>query len=628
MNIFTIENAAVSYSEKTLFQNVTLGIDENDKIGLIGVNGTGKSTFLKAIAGIITLDEGKIMKGRNVTVRYLPQNPNFTDDLSVIEQIFESSDPATAAIRDYEMASRLLEICPDDKNLQTKQHDALDRITALDAWELEIQAKKILARLGVASIEKKVSELSGGLRKRVALAEALIKQSDLLILDEPTNHLDTDTIDWLEEYLSTRKGALIMVTHDRYFLDRVTTRTIELDKGNLYSYDGNFETFLQLKAMRMESERKTSQKARSLYLKELEWIRTGARARTTKQKARIQRFDQLSESLSYSQDENLEISVPFTRLGKKVIQTHSLAASYQNKMLFDDLNLLIKPDSRIGILGPNGSGKSTLLKILSGKLAPYSGEVETGETVKIGYYMQESEELDPDMRALDYIKETAEMVHTADGHIITASQMLERFLFDSTLQHTFIRNLSGGERRRLYLAKTLMLSPNVLLLDEPTNDLDIQTLEVLEEYLESFKGALIVVSHDRYFLDKTVDSLLIFEDGKVLEKNFSYIEYRELRKEKQHETTLAKETKQVERKRQLKLTYAQQREYETIEDEISTLEDRLMDIESSLMDSSQGYSALEELLGKKDETESMLLEKMERWEELQKLVEEIEKSRG
>ena len=475
MNLITLENISKSYSEKILANNVSLGINEGEKIGLIGVNGTGKSSFLKIVAGVEEPDEGTVTKGNRVRIEYLAQTPDYDDNATVLEQVFKGNSEEMRILREYE---ELLEKI--DKG-EVKENDSerlirlQGKIDALNLWDMESEAKNVLTKLGITNFEEKVGNLSGGQKKRIMLAAALITPCELLILDEPTNHLDNETISWLEEYLNSRKGALLMITHDRYFLDRVTNRILELDRGRLFSYDGNYSVFLEKKMERIAIEKASEEKRQNLMRKELAWVRRGAKARTTKQKARLQRFDELVNQEGFIENENIEISVMGTRLGKKIIEIEHLNKSFGDKKIVDDFNYIVLRSDRIGIVGPNGIGKSTLMGMIEGKVKPDSGEIIKGETVKIACFSQEDTHMHPEMRAIDYIKEAGEYLQTATGERITASQMCEKFLFDGTLQWTMIGMLSGGERRRLHLLRVLMEAPNVLLLDEPTNDLDIET---------------------------------------------------------------------------------------------------------------------------------------------------------
>lgn len=520
MNLLSAEGITKSYSEKKLFNNISLGINDGDKIGVIGINGTGKSTLLKVIAGVEELDDGRIIRSNGLQIEYLSQNPAFEEDSTVIQQVFKGNSPVMKLLREYEEALN-------NNSSPERIMKLTQQIDLLNGWTLESEAKSILSKLGILDFTAKVGTLSGGQRKRIALAAALIQPSNLLILDEPTNHLDNNTIDWLEQYLNKRKGALLMVTHDRYFLDRVVNVIIELDRGNLYSYKGNYTEFLEKKSERMEREEASEAKRQNLLRKELAWIRRGAKARTTKQKARIDRFEKLSSQEVDIVEDKIDISVGSSRLGKKVIEINNISKAYGNRTLIKNFDYTVLRDDRIGIVGPNGMGKSTLINIIAGKLEGDGGYVDLGETVKIGLYSQETNFLKEDMRVIEYIRETAEYLTTAEGEKITASQMLERFLFPPESQWTPIEKLSGGEKRRLYLLKVLMEAPNVLLLDEPTNDLDIETLTILEDYIDNFQGAVIAVSHDRYFLDRIAEKIFAFkEGGEIVQYSGNYSDYR------------------------------------------------------------------------------------------------------
>lgn len=620
MILLNLENVSKAYTEKTLLNNISFGIMDNDKIGLIGVNGTGKTTLLRIISGIEEPDEGRVIKTNNINVEYLPQNPDFEANARVIEQVFKGNSQNMKIIREYEEAVN-------NPNASKEKIISLaQRMDEINGWELESEAKNVLTKLGVNRFDELVGNLSGGQKKRVALASVLINTSDLLILDEPTNHLDNETISWLEEYLKQRKGALLMVTHDRYFLDRVVNQIIELDGGNLYSYKGNYSYYLEKKAEREEAIIASELKRRNLYKKELAWIKRGARARTTKQKARIQRFNELEESAVDLSKQNMEISVASSRLGKKTIELHDVSKSYGDLTLIKDFSYTLLRDDRVGILGPNGFGKSTLLKIFAGKLEPDKGNVEIGETVKIGYFSQEITEMNKNQRVIDYIKDAGEYVITADGTKITAAQMLEKFLFPPDLQWNPIGKLSGGEKRRLHLLRVLMGAPNVLLLDEPTNDLDIQTLTILEDYIEEFPGAVVIVSHDRYLLDKIVDKVFVFEgNGNIVGYTGNYSYFTENKKdeiieEKPKETKMEKKREQ---NKKLKFSYNEQREWETIDEDIAKLEEKIAIIEKEMEAVASQYTKLEELMIQKQEFEQQLEEKMERWVYLSELQEKI-----
>lgn len=636
MNLMTLENISKSYSEKILLKDISLGINEGEKIGIIGVNGTGKSTLLKIITGVEVPDDGTIIKANRVRVEYLPQNPDYNEDFTVLQQVFKGTSSEMKLLLEYEETLTALSNNYND-SLNSKLISLQEKIDALNLWDLESEAKAVLTKLGITNFNQKVKELSGGQRKRVSLASALITPCELLILDEPTNHLDNDTIDYLEEYLNSRRGSLIMITHDRYFLDRVSNRIIELDKGRLFSYDGNYSTFLEKKMERLALEASMEEKRQNLIRKELAWVKRGAKARTTKQKSRLQRFDELVNKDTYTPDEKMDISVGSTRLGKKIIEIHHISKKFDNKVLIDDLDYTIARTDRIGIIGKNGMGKSTLIKILNGEILPDSGHIEIGETVKIGCFSQDDSHMHPDMRAIDYVKEASDYIETADGTKISASQMCEKFLFNSTMQYSFIGNLSGGERRRLHLLRTLMLSPNVLLLDEPTNDLDIATLNILEDYLDEFNGIVITVSHDRYFLDRICNKIFAYEGvGKIhiftgnysdysIYREIQGIEFKEDVKESYEKTPSKKEKPKPSKK--LKFTYNEQREFETIDSDIEKLEHKIESLESDSIKFATDFVKLQEILNEKANAEAELEHKYERWEYLNNLAEEIENSK-
>lgn len=633
MNLLTAENITKSYSEKILLNNISIGINEGDKIGVIGINGTGKTTLLKIIAGFEQADEGKITKGNSVTIEYLPQNPDFEMDITVLQQVFKGDSPVMKLIREYEEAVN-------DKNTPNDRIISLmQKMDSANAWGVESEAKSILTKLGILDFSARIGTLSGGQKKRIALAGALIDPSDLLILDEPTNHLDDETIDWLEQYLNRRKGALLMITHDRYFLDRVVNVIYELDRGNIYAYKGNYSSFLEKKLEREELEAANEKKRQSLYRKELSWIKRGAKARSTKQKARIERFEQLEDSAADIRDDRLEISAGSSRLGKKVIELENIYKSFGDKKLINDFSYIVERDDRIGIVGPNGIGKSTLLNIISGRLRADGGILEVGETVRIGMYTQETYHMDDALRVIEYIKEGAEFITTSDGYRISASQMLERFLFPPALQWTPIGKLSGGEKRRLYLLRVLMEAPNVLLLDEPTNDLDIETLTILEDYIDNFQGAVIAVSHDRYFLDKIAEKIFYFDgNGKIIKYTGNYTDFKKLRNNIDENQAVDKASVNVkaltnknedERKkdRPLKFTFKEQKEYEEIDDVIAELEDKIAKLENDINEAAADYSKLQSILSEKEALEDKLEEKMDRWVYLNELAERIQKDK-
>ena len=639
MNLITLENISKSYSEKILANNVSLGINEGEKIGLIGVNGTGKSSFLKIVAGVEEPDEGTVTKGNRVRIEYLAQTPDYDDNATVLEQVFKGNSEEMRILREYE---ELLEKI--DKG-EVKENDSerlirlQGKIDALNLWDMESEAKNVLTKLGITNFEEKVGNLSGGQKKRIMLAAALITPCELLILDEPTNHLDNETISWLEEYLNSRKGALLMITHDRYFLDRVTNRILELDRGRLFSYDGNYSVFLEKKMERIAIEKASEEKRQNLMRKELAWVRRGAKARTTKQKARLQRFDELVNQEGFIENENIEISVMGTRLGKKIIEIEHLNKSFGDKKIVDDFNYIVLRRDRIGIVGPNGIGKSTLMGMIEGKVKPDSGEIIKGETVKIACFSQEDTHMHPEMRAIDYIKEAGEYLQTATGERITASQMCEKFLFDGTLQWTMIGMLSGGERRRLHLLRVLMEAPNVLLLDEPTNDLDIETLNRLEDYLDDFGGVVITVSHDRYFLDRICNKIFSYKgNGKIDIYTGNYGDYllskeEEVVNNKEKEVAVDKNKKEpsVDKNKNkgkvLKFSFKEQREFETIDEEIMTLEEKIEELDSLMAKHASEYGRLQELMEEKAKVEEELAFKYERWEYLNELAAQIEENK-
>lgn len=598
MNLLTAEKISRNFTDKVVLNQVSLGINKNDKIGVIGVNGTGKSTLLKILAGKEETDEGRVVKGNDVRIEYLAQTPEFDDKYTVLENVIKSHEHAS------------------------------------DGWNVEGEAKVMLGKLGITDWNEKPSNLSGGQRKRAALVRTLLTPADILILDEPTNHLDNAMAEWLEDYLNRFNGAFIMITHDRYFLDKVTNKIVEIDKGSLYTYETNYSGFLELKLEREEMELATERKKKALYRQDLAWIMRGARARSTKQKAHIQRFEELRDREKIEEVKNVEITALASRLGKKTIELKDICKAFDEKILIKDFSYIFLKTDRIGIVGGNGAGKSTLLKIVTGIEQADSGSIEIGPTVKIGYFSQECEKMNGKQKVIDYIKEVAEYIETSEGSA-SASQMLERFLFTGAMQYSLIEKLSGGERRRLYLLKILMEAPNVLILDEPTNDLDIQTLRILEDYLDTFPGIVITVSHDRYFLDRVVRRIFAFEgNGEIRQYEGGFTDYWLKTREKEKtavqrdtEVVAEKKTKKnynKNREKKLKFTYAEQKEFETIDEDIATLEEQLDQIEKDILANAKDFVKLQELTDKKDEIQQQLDHKMERWVYLNDLAEQIQ----
>ena len=562
-------------------------LNEGDKIGIIGVNGTGKSTLLKILAGREHYDSGEITKTGGVRIGYLPQTPVFDSHATIIEHVFAGLSEAERDAKQYE-------------------------------------AKAILTKLGITDFERDITTMSGGEKRRVAIAAALVKPCEVLIMDEPTNHIDNETVTWLEELLQKYKGAIVMVTHDRYFLDRVSNKIVEVDRGKLYSYDGNFSTFVKLKAEREEMALNTERKNKSLYRRELEWIRQGPCARGTKSKERIARFEALENREKPVQESKLELNSVSSRLGKKIIEIHDISKSFEGKPLIKDFGINIQRDARIGIVGRNGCGKSTFLKLMVGKIKPDSGEIVVGDTVKIGYFSQESDDMPLDIRAIDYVKQSSNRIETVDG-VLTASQLMEKFLFTGEQQYSLVGKLSGGERKRLYLLKILITAPNVLLLDEPTNDLDITTLEILEDYIDNFKGAVIAVSHDRYFLDKIADSIWEFSgNGEVNRYLGGYTDYLEKRPAPVEISRQKDEKPKAKNKSaRLKFSYNEQREFDSIDSEIEQLENEISRIDEEIGNSSSDFEKLQRLMEEKQTAEEKLEQKMDRWVYLNDLAEQI-----
>lgn len=604
MNILSLENITHSYTERKLFDNTSFYLHEGEKVGVIGINGTGKSTLLKIMAGLEVPDEGEVIKASNMMIHYLPQNPKFNDEDTVLESV---------------------------QNMI--HHHANEN-------EL-VKAKSMMTRLGITDFEQKTGELSGGQRKRLALVSVLITPCDILILDEPTNHLDSEMAQWLENQLKAFKGALVMVTHDRYFLDSVTNRIIELDKGKIYSYDEKYSGFLQRKAEREDSVKASERKRQSILRKEIEWMQRGARARSTKQKAHIKRYEDLKNQKGIETEDKIELSSIKSRMGKTTIELENICKAYGENVLIKDFSYNFLKGDRVGFVGKNGCGKTTLMKIVDGRIKPDSGIVNIGQTIKIGYYTQEIENdkdagiayMNPDDKVIDYIKNTAEFVRTQEG-LVSASVMLERFLFPSSQQYSKIEKLSGGEKRRLNLLRVLMEAPNVLILDEPTNDLDIETMTILEDYLDSFDGIVITVSHDRYFLDRVVRRIFSFEGNRVIRQyEGGYTDYYNKKQEEVEHTK--EQEKPVSKGRQeksayksknqkLKFSYNEQREYDTIEDDIGKLEEKLEKLDIDMNKNATNSVKLKELMDEKEETEALLMEKMDRWEYLEDLAKKIQ----
>ena len=607
MNILTADNLSVRFGERKIFSGASFYLQEGEKIGIIGINGTGKSTLLKIIAGLEEPDEGRVIMANHCVVRFLPQNPEFDKDDTVIQAVLKGNV------------------------------DELNRST------VEADAKSMLTKLGVTDFEQPCGQLSGGQRKRLALVSVLLSPAEILVLDEPTNHLDSEMSEWLEEVLKKRKGAVVMVTHDRYFLDSVSDRIIEIDKGKIYSYEANYSGYLELKMQREEMALASERKRASILRNELAWVQRGARARSTKQKARLERFEELKNTKAPEQDGRVQLSSVSTRLGRTTVELHNISKAYGERKLLEDFTYLFLKDDRVGFVGANGSGKSTLMKMIMGEVTPDAGQVEIGQTVKIGYYAQEIGEdlMKPTQRVIDYIRDEAEYVETDEGKI-SAAAMLERFLFAGEDQYGLLGKLSGGERRRLHLCRVLMGAPNVLILDEPTNDLDIATLQILEDYLDSFQGIVVVVSHDRYFLDRTVRR--IFElagDGVVNQYEGGYTDYMNRKKWNEQQSGTAESGKASDslmaaevssgknwksgQKKKLKFTYQEQKDYESIESEIAGLEEKIEQLEADTLKYTRDFVKLNELATEKEKAEKLLEEKMDRWMYLEDLAARIEK---
>lgn len=637
MNIIGVENITKSYTERKLFDKASFYLQEGEKVGVIGINGTGKSTLLKILGGLEEPDEGTVTKANHIVVKYLPQNPVFDPEMSVIDSV----------IAGY-VQNSVGSMSRENQN----EGNAAKNFSGDINWNLESDAKSMMTRLGIYDFAQKTGELSGGQRKRLALVAALLAPCDVLILDEPTNHLDSAMADWLEDFLKKWRGTLVMVTHDRYFLDSVCNRIVEVDKGSIYSYDTNYSGYLERKAEREDIALASERKRQSILRKELEWVKRGARARTTKQKGRLQRYEELKNQSAPDADDRVEMSSVYARMGKTTVELSHICKQYDDKLLIKDFSYIFLKGDRVGFVGANGSGKTTLMKLIAGRIKPDSGTITVGQTIKLGYYTQEIETekeagiayMDPDEKVIDYIKNTAEYVRTTDG-LVSASNMLERFLFPSSQQYSPIGKLSGGEKRRLNLLRVLMEAPNVLILDEPTNDLDTRTLAILEDYLDSYEGIVIVVSHDRYFLDRVTHRIFAFEEnGEIRQYEGGYTDYVnrlaaegrtpggsvsesskvasvDLPQEKDQAKNSKVTWKSGEKK--LKFSYKEQREYETIEDDIADLEKKIEQLDADMAANATNSLKLGKLLNEKEQTEALLEEKMERWEYLEELAARI-----
>lgn len=628
-SILSLDGVTKHYTERALLDNVSFGIDAGERIGVVGLNGSGKTTLLRLLAGLEIPDAGRVTLARNLGVAYLPQNPILDSNLTVVEQLFRDDSPAMRLVRAYEECAEALALHPNDPQLQAALTALVEQMDVAGAWNLEQQARSILTRLGLTELHARIGDLSGGQRKRVAMAAALLNPSDLLILDEPSNHLDTLTISWLEEFLGRLTATLVLVTHDRYFLERVCQRIIEIDAGKLYSYPGSYSHFLELKAERQAQIASDESRRQTILKKEMVWLRRGARARTTKQQARIDRINVLQAATPEAQQAAVEISSPSRRLGKKVIEIQSISKRYAARQLIHHFSMNIGAGDRIGIIGPNGSGKTTLLNIIAGRIQPDSGTLDIGETVYLSYYDQENMELDESMRMIDYVKEGAELIRASEDQLLTAAQMLERFLFPASTHYTLIAKLSGGERRRLYLLRKLIEAPNVLLLDEPTNDLDIQTLAVLEDYLDSFAGTVISVTHDRYFLDRIVERTLAFEDGSIREYPGGYSVYAEAQSRREAEqAALARPKpraaippKPDSAARPRKLSFQEARELRELEGSITQLEQQQADLSEQINAAGSDYQALQRLSLELEQATAALEQAIERWATLAEIAE-------
>lgn len=638
MSIFTLQSVKKDFGIKEILKDASFSLDATDKVGLIGTNGSGKSTLLKMIAGIEPIDGGQIIVNPGAKIVYLPQQPDLDENHTVLEQVFADSGEQMTLIREYEELSHKLAHNPEDSQLLARLSKVTQRMEAIGAWDLETKAKIILTKLGIEDFDARIGNLSGGYRKRIALAAALLSEPEVLLMDEPTNHLDAMSVEWLQSYLKNFRGALLLITHDRYFLDRVTNRILEIDRGDLYTYSGNYSYYLEKKALAEESAVSSQRKHQGVLRRELEWLKRGPKARSTKQKARIDRIHEMQTKEFKQAQGKVEISTPGRRIGKKVIELENVSKAYDERTLIKNFTYEFSPDDRVGIIGGNGAGKSTLMDIITGRVQPDSGKVEIGSTIHIGYFDQHSEDvleaINENQRVIDYLKEIAEYVKTADGTLITASQMLERFLFPGNQQYAPIHKLSGGEKRRLFLLRVLMSAPNVIILDEPTNDLDVQTLSVLEEYLEDFNGCVIAVSHDRYFLDRTVEKIFALEPGGNIRQypgNYSvYLDYKQA-----EEATISQQQRQQEPKKaevpkaepsekksssngkRRTLSSWERREFEELEEKIPQLEAEKAQLEKTLYNAPPGkVGEVQELYQKLEALTLAIDTATERWLEL------------